>query len=337
MTKTNNDKIDFVVLWVDGSDENWLKEKNKYSLNPTDISNQKNRYRDWGILKYWFRGVEKNASWVNKIYFVTWGHVPDWLDTSNPRLKIVKHEDFIPKEYLPTFNSNVIQFYLNRIEGLSDKFVLFDDDIFIIKNTKPTDFFKGDKICDNYGENVFHISKMGDVYPHTILNNLQCIFENYSKKNFYKHYWYKIFSPKNGLKVNIKTLSTIGYTQFIGIHHQHICMSYTKKHYELFWKYCENQLKECSKNKFRSYNDLTTLLVKYIALLEGDFVPRSIRFGKRFELGKNNNELYTALIKQKYKVLCINDSSEDVEFEKTKKVLISIFEGIFKEKSSFEK
>ena len=43
------------------------------------------------------------------------------------------------------------------------------------------------------------------------------------------------------------------------------------------------------------------------------------------------------VIKQKYKVLCINDSSEDVEFEKTKKELISIFEGIFKEKSSFEK
>ncbi|MBQ6357217.1 MAG: capsule biosynthesis protein CapK, partial [Solobacterium sp.] len=39
-----------------------------------------NRFKDWGLFKYWFRGVEKFAPWVNKIYFITWGHVPTWLD-----------------------------------------------------------------------------------------------------------------------------------------------------------------------------------------------------------------------------------------------------------------
>ena len=28
------------------------------------------RYRDWDILKYWFRGVEKYAPWVNKVYLL---------------------------------------------------------------------------------------------------------------------------------------------------------------------------------------------------------------------------------------------------------------------------
>lgn len=330
-------KIDFVVLWVDGNDETWLKEKNKYVLNKSDISNQKNRYRDWEILKYWFRGVEENAPWVNNIYFITWGHLPKWLNTSNPKLKIVKHEDFIPKKYLPTFNSNVIQFYLNRIEELSENFVLFDDDIFLIKKTKPTDFFKNGKIRDNFGENVFHISKMGDVFPHSILNNLQCLFENYSKKQFYKKYWYKVFSPKNGLKVNIKTLSTIGYNQFIGIHHQHICMSYTKKHYEKFWKLCKNQLEECSSNKFRSYNDLTTLLVRYIAILDGEFIPRRIKFGKRFVLSNNNNHIYSSIVNRKYNVVCLNDTSLSIDFEKVKDELIETFDHILPNKSSFEK
>ena len=26
-----DEKIDFVIAWVDGSDPNWLKEKNKYA------------------------------------------------------------------------------------------------------------------------------------------------------------------------------------------------------------------------------------------------------------------------------------------------------------------
>ena len=69
--------IDFVIPWVDGSDLEWRKSKNKYSGKidePVDITDA--RYRDWDILKYWFRGVEKYAPWVHKIYFVTCGQKP---------------------------------------------------------------------------------------------------------------------------------------------------------------------------------------------------------------------------------------------------------------------
>ena len=81
-------------MWVDGSDPAWLDEKKKYT--PTEEADDRDeRYRDWNLLKYWFRGVEKYAPWVRKIHFVTWGHVPSWLDTDNDKLHIVKHEDFI--------------------------------------------------------------------------------------------------------------------------------------------------------------------------------------------------------------------------------------------------
>ena len=49
----------------------------------------------------------------------------------------VKTEEFIPKEYLPTFNSNVIEMNLHRIENLSEKFILFNDDLFILRKIKP--------------------------------------------------------------------------------------------------------------------------------------------------------------------------------------------------------
>ena len=65
------DKIDFVVTWVDGNDPEWLQERAQYMPMRLDTGNAKNRFRDWGLMKYWFRGVEKFAPWVNHVYFVT--------------------------------------------------------------------------------------------------------------------------------------------------------------------------------------------------------------------------------------------------------------------------
>ena len=111
-------KIDFVITWVDGNDSAWREEKARYSGVSGD--QKKNRFRDWDILQYWFRGIEKFAAWVNCVYFVTWGHIPGWLNTDHPKLKIIRHEEFIPKEYLPTFNSHTIEFNLHRIQDLSE-------------------------------------------------------------------------------------------------------------------------------------------------------------------------------------------------------------------------
>ena len=90
-----NNKIDFVVTWVDGADPKWLKEKSEYeklegnkeSKTFQNWLNSDCRYRDWDTMKYWFRAIEKYAPWVNNIYFITWGHIPEWLDLSNPKLK----------------------------------------------------------------------------------------------------------------------------------------------------------------------------------------------------------------------------------------------------------
>ena len=61
--------IDFVVPWVDGSDPAWRTQRAKYTgLGELDASEV--RYRDMGILRYWFRAVEAYAPWVNKVHFI---------------------------------------------------------------------------------------------------------------------------------------------------------------------------------------------------------------------------------------------------------------------------
>ena len=110
-----NQGIDFVITWVDGSDPEWEKEKNTYLSGAMALYNNERRYRDWQLLRFWFRGTEKFAPWVRKIHFVTWGHIPEWLNTHHEKLRIINHTDFIPRQYLPTFNSNTIDLCLHKI------------------------------------------------------------------------------------------------------------------------------------------------------------------------------------------------------------------------------
>ena len=143
--KKTEAEIDFVIAWVDGSDPNWQKEKQKHLaefLKDESVVDQGDyRYRDWDLLQYWFRSVEKYAPWVRKVHFVTCGQIPIWLNVNHPKLHIVNHEDYIPQEYLPTFNSHTIELNMHRIDGLSEQFVYFNDDMYITQRVAPTDFF----------------------------------------------------------------------------------------------------------------------------------------------------------------------------------------------------
>lgn len=140
--------IDCVILWVDGSDPEWIAQKNKYAgIKIENVDNKEDRYRDWDTLKYLFRGIEKYASWFRKVFLVTCGQIPEWIDTSYPKLEIVFHEEFIPEQYLPTFNSHTIELNLHRIKELSNEFVYFNDDMFILRKTRPTDFFKMENLA----------------------------------------------------------------------------------------------------------------------------------------------------------------------------------------------
>lgn len=137
--------IDLVYLWVDGNDENWLKLKNEWAkkcgLPVNDGSNQACRYIDNEELRYSLRSVATYAPWVRKIFIVTNGQIPSWLDTSHPKIQIVTHDQFMPKDALPTFNSEAIEACIANIPGLSEYFLYANDDFFIGKPVMPSYFF----------------------------------------------------------------------------------------------------------------------------------------------------------------------------------------------------
>lgn len=130
---------------MDSNDPKWLSAKQNYEtkeeMSLSEEANSACRYRsDTEMLRYWFRGVEKFAPWVNKIHFVTCGQKPEWLNDNHPKLHLVNHSDYIPSKYLPTFNPNPIELNYHRIEELSELFVNFNDDTFLLQPIKQ-DFF----------------------------------------------------------------------------------------------------------------------------------------------------------------------------------------------------
>lgn len=64
------------------------------------------------------------------------------------------------KETLLTFNTNAITARMHKIPGLSNKFVYFNDDMYILNPVKPTDFLKvGYHVIWLY-TNQLHLIKM---------------------------------------------------------------------------------------------------------------------------------------------------------------------------------
>jgi len=331
--EVKEEKIDLVVLWVDGNDEEWLKEKNKYLDLKGDA--KVNRFRDCDNLQYLFRGIDKYAPWVNKVFFITWGHIPKWLNTDNEKLVIVKHEEFIPKEYLPTFNSNVIELNLHRIEALSEKFILLNDDFFILKKVEPTDFFVKGKPTDVYVEYTQLASFYNDTHFFMKANILAIINKYFNKKEVVRKNFSKIINFKYR-KFNFKTMNSLRFKQkFCGFWNFHTPQPYLKETFRTIWEKEHDNLDFACYNKFRESTDLGHYLCRYWQMVSGNFVPKKDESKYLVFLNDNTNNI-KMLKSGKYKFVCVNDAYVDIDFERAKKEINDTFNELLPEKSKFE-
>ncbi|MDO4748927.1 MAG: stealth family protein [Eubacteriales bacterium] len=326
-------EIDIVVLWVDDKDPQWQKEKAKYTGQEVVQGNEDARYRDWDTLKYWFRGVEKFAPWVRNIYFVTADQKPQWLNLNHPQLKWVKHSDFIPSEYLPTFKCNTIELNLHRIEGLSENFVYLNDDVFIIKDTNPEDFFVDGLPCDSL--TIDPVIPKG-FFAYTVFNDCQLINRHFSPKDCMKKHRKK-FLKAQSLSGIFKNL-WYGRKPFLyGIRDYHIYCVHKKSTIATVWEKEHDTLDKVCQSKLRTKDDINLWCVRYWNLLSGNFYPKKPS-GRLFHTTSldYSNEAVEYIKKQKGKVACINDTEEEMNFEIHKKMIIEAFEEILPEKSAFE-
>jgi hypothetical protein len=99
------------------------------------------RFRDNEELRYSMRSLALHAPWIRSVILVTDGQTPAWLKRDHPSIRIVDHTEFIPSRFLPTFNSHVIEAYLHAVPGLAEHYIYLNDDVFLARPCRQTDFF----------------------------------------------------------------------------------------------------------------------------------------------------------------------------------------------------
>lgn len=328
------EKIDFIMPWVDGNDAEWQKEKAKYNdkVSKGNIDASAARYRDWDNLQYWFRGVEKYTPWVNKIHFVTYGHLPKWLNTDHPQLHIVNHRDFIPEKYLPVFSVNPIELNIHRIPGLSNHFVYFNDDCFIVKEIEQRIFFKNGLPCDTAALSVLGSSVLTQDIP--ILNAMHVVNKYFDKHKIICIHKKKWLSLKNGSQM-IRTLLLLPWKFIPNIYNAHGPNAYTKKVFNTLWEKEYELLDQTCKHKFREIEDVTQILMKDWQICEGEFEPRKVCCRSE-NISMGHNKIEKLIFKGKTPIICLNDDNSIRNFEELKADVNGLLNRLLPEKSSYE-
>ena len=337
--RKKDEAIDFVIAWVDGNDPAWQKEKRKYLAqvkgDESIIDQGDYRYRDWDLLRYWFRAVEKYAPWVRKVHFLTCGQIPSWLSTEHPKLHVVNHEDYMPAEYLPTFNSHTIELNMHRIEGLAEQFVYFNDDMFITQPVQPEDFFVNGLPKDVFALDAIYCAS-GSAGSYNC-NDLAIINDHFNKKQQFKLHYKKWFKLCYGKKKLYQTAVLLPWRWFPGFFYQHLPSNFLRSTLEEVWEKAGDVLDETSRNKFRDKTQVNQWLFKYWQLADGKFEPQSVKKGRCYHLReKGVEDLCEAIRREKYALICINDTYQTTEFEKKKEEIQRAFEEILPNQSKYE-
>jgi len=141
--------MDLVYLYCDDADIEWHNKRKKYQPQTAELQAVcDGRFVQNDELKYSLRSVAKYFTFVRRIFIVSDHQTPAWLNTDHPKITMVNHEEIINPKYLPLFNSSAIETALACIPGLDEYFAYMNDDMFIYRPLKITDFLhNGRTIC----------------------------------------------------------------------------------------------------------------------------------------------------------------------------------------------
>jgi hypothetical protein len=189
--------IDVVYTWVDGSDELWQKNLKTFidTHGLQDYAGAsalaKKRFRNHDELRYSLRSIEAFAPWVHHIFIVTCGQRPKWFK-DHPKITFIDHSAiFKNKENLPTYNSMAIESNLHRIPNLSERYIYFNDDVFLGSPTTPNDFYTKDgKFLLFFSRHSMKSSvpKLGEEGFYAANKNTLCLLNStYEKKHRFQH------------------------------------------------------------------------------------------------------------------------------------------------------
>ncbi|MDX6322430.1 MAG: hypothetical protein QOF52_2288 [Propionibacteriaceae bacterium] len=316
---SRNFPIDVVYTWVDDKDAAWRAIKAEYKVDTQGGDGHEGRadlaerFRNRDELKYSMRSIEMFAPFVRKIFIVTMDQVPAWLDTSHPQVEVVSHRDiYSDQSALPTFNSSSIETQLHHIEGLSEHFIYFNDDMFLGRPASWNDFFLANG-APKFFPTGHSIS--AEVIDDTAEEYL--VADRNAIDLFAHHYGFVVHKPM-----------------------EHVPYPARRSILQDMENQFQAEFDACQRARFRSSKDIRP--IAFMAPHYGFFHNRAVpgRLDHRYlALWKPviDVQLANVLKSRRYKSFCINDAGVDPEREPLVDALVADFlKSYFPHPSSFE-
>lgn len=269
-------KIDYVVPMVFPDDKKWqygLQVARGMMCSTRDATTNV-RYRTWGTERLLVQCVKHYMPWVNDIIILLArpSQIQPWMKQEDVR--VVLHQDFMPKWALPTFNSSAIEVFLPFIPQLSDHFIYGNDDLFPLCKLGEDTFFRDGLPCQHHNEVPYSASPTN--FERMAQNGLNFVAEEFGIK--YTTTWLK----------GGHSLSPI-----------------VKQSGEHLWERGADRIK-ASVSAFRKASNFNQYIFSFYQHLSGqyvDYVPQ-----RKYVSTRNTPEQIREVIKTYQGILCVNDN-----------------------------
>eukprot|EP01105_Mastigella_eilhardi_P027902 TRINITY_DN8868_c0_g1_i1.p1 TRINITY_DN8868_c0_g1~~TRINITY_DN8868_c0_g1_i1.p1 ORF type:complete len:366 (-),score=95.11 TRINITY_DN8868_c0_g1_i1:19-1116(-) len=279
--------VDVVYTWVNGSDPQHIEKMRKFTGYPWAGG-----YRDYGVLKYSMRSVDKYMPWVRDIVLVTDGQVPLWADPHAKGFRVVSHKEIFDRESdLPTFNSNAIEAQLYNIPGVAPCILYMNDDMFLAREI-PQDFY----FVPGTARLKLYMSK-GFVAP--------------MKEKMKINTWHASVGHSNEILNRFYHADNLEYNHnYVGHHCYFMSTDILKLMHERWLP----EFKLTTSHRFRERDDTAIPFMQANVALEefGAVNARALNiFGTWKSSQKDNLEWWEAMWKRQPYCVCLNDGLDD--------------------------
>ncbi len=238
----NNVPIDAVISWVDGNDKNHQEKMLPFvEKTQLDLKEFRTRFDQVDEIKFTVDSILKFAPFIRSIYIVTDNQTPSFLKSDDNQSKysnvsIVDHKIIFSgvEEYLPTFNCRPIETRLYKTPCLSEHFIYFNDDMFLINPTNSTDFF---------------------INGHPVIRGE---WKKFDEDRFFKKVAKLFFNNKkldNHRLAQQKGAKIVGFKKYYKFHH--VPYPLRKSTFEKYFGYNKEVEIENIRYKFRNLNQFT--------------------------------------------------------------------------------
>ena len=310
--------IDVVYTWVDGADTEWAARRDERlaAVGRERVrreSSDEIRFADHGELRYSLRSIEQFLPWVRTVHLVTASQRPAWLVDEHPQLHLVDHRDILEPDALPTFNSLAIETALHRIDGLSDAYLYFNDDVFAGRPVTPRDFF----VRPDLSRFFLQVRAALDPGPRTD-DDAPATAADKNSRDLLDHRLGRRFSTLLAHTPHPQQRALLG---------------------EIEAEF-PDEVARTRRSPFRSVDDvaMATALHHYYGFFTGRTVPARMRYRGVTLGGADLKERLRLVTERKPQAFCLNDTLVDaLEPPRKARIVERFLERYFPEPSSFER